>query len=117
MMVLVGPFKLSIFYDFMINFRNLMQLGCQVLVGESCQAGSERAGMVLAGSLFCLQLLVIVNTVCLLFNFPCSVLDLITEMPDIKTTRAMFLVSKPCSPLSRPEVNRERAGPILCING
>ena len=54
MMIFLGPLKLSLVYDFMINFSNLMLLGFQVLVGESCQAGSERAGMALGGSLFCL---------------------------------------------------------------
>lgn len=49
--------------------------------------------MVLGGNLFCLQLLVIVNTVCLLLNFPVSVLDLITQVPDMQTTRTVFLIS------------------------
>lgn len=60
MMILVGPLKLSIFNDFMINSRNLMLLDFQVLVGESCQAEDQKGQeLVLGGSLFCLQLLVI----------------------------------------------------------
>lgn len=51
--------------------------------------GSERMGMVLGGSLFCLRLLVIVNSVYLLLRS----LDLITEMPDMQITEAMFLIS------------------------
>lgn len=69
-------------------------------------------GMVLGGSLFCLRLLVIVNSVYLLLRS----LDLITEMPDMQITEAMFLISL-FHLFSRPEGNREKAEPTFCING
>jgi len=39
--------------------------------------------------LFCLLLLVVVNSVFLLFNFPISVLELVNEMADMQTTEPL----------------------------